>query len=97
LLGVVELGGAAVFFPQDVVNILEGLFKHERAEIYRPNNQENQKENDLGSFLSLQVGHFSKSFLLLFVLPSILQPVGWLLLFCNVYTLFLVIHAQSPL
>ena len=31
LLGVVELGGAAGLFPEDVVDVLEGLFKHERA------------------------------------------------------------------
>ena len=28
LLGVVELGGAAGLFPEDVVDVLEGLFKH---------------------------------------------------------------------
>ena len=28
LLGVVEFGGAAGFFPEDVVDVLEGLFKH---------------------------------------------------------------------
>ncbi len=28
LLGVVELGGAAGFFPEDVVDVLEGLFEH---------------------------------------------------------------------
>ena len=30
LFGVVEFGGAAAFFPEGVVDILEGLFKHER-------------------------------------------------------------------
>ncbi len=29
LLGVVELGRAAGLFPEDVVDVLEGLFKHE--------------------------------------------------------------------
>ena len=28
LLGVVELGGAAGLFPEDVVDVFEGLFKH---------------------------------------------------------------------
>ena len=28
LLGVVELGGAAGFFPENVVDVLEGLFEH---------------------------------------------------------------------
>ena len=28
LLGVVELGGAAGLFPEDVVDVLEGLFEH---------------------------------------------------------------------
>ena len=28
LFGVVELGGAACFFPEDVVDVLEGLFEH---------------------------------------------------------------------
>ena len=31
LLGVVELGGAAGLFPEDVVDVLEGLFKHEKC------------------------------------------------------------------
>ena len=31
LLGVVEFGGATGFFPEDVVDIFEGLFKHERG------------------------------------------------------------------
>jgi hypothetical protein len=30
LLGVIQLGGAAGLFPEDVVNVLEGLFKHVR-------------------------------------------------------------------
>jgi hypothetical protein len=28
LFGVVELGGAAGFFPEDVVDVAEGLFEH---------------------------------------------------------------------
>ena len=28
LLGVVEFGGAAGFFPEDVVDVFEGLFEH---------------------------------------------------------------------
>jgi len=30
LLGVVEFGGAAGFFAEDIVDVLEGLFKHGR-------------------------------------------------------------------
>ena len=28
LLGIVQFGGAPVFFPKDVVDVLEDLFKH---------------------------------------------------------------------
>ncbi len=31
LLGVVELGGAAGLFPEDVVDVFEGLFEHEKG------------------------------------------------------------------
>jgi len=36
LLGVVELAGAACFFAQDVVDVFEGLFKHEILSPVKP-------------------------------------------------------------
>ena len=38
LLGVVQLGGAAGLFPEDVVDVLEGLFEH--AEVLRATSDE---------------------------------------------------------
>ena len=34
LLGVIQLGGAARLFPEDVVDVLEGLFKHDHLSSY---------------------------------------------------------------
>jgi hypothetical protein len=33
LLDVVELGGAAGFFPEDVIDVFEGLFEHDPSEV----------------------------------------------------------------
>jgi hypothetical protein len=32
LLGIIEFGGATRFFPENVINVSEGFFEHERYE-----------------------------------------------------------------